>query len=50
MVTGFRNDEYFIPKIYKDSLYRHSTQLIKGVDEKGRLMLQSERIGVEEDE
>lgn len=50
MVTGFRSDEFFIPKVYKDSIYKHSTQLIKEVDEKGRLILQSERIGTEENE
>ena len=50
MVTGFRNDEFFIPKTYKDSIYKHSTQLITNVDEVGRLVLQSERVGAEENE
>ena len=50
LITGFRNEEFFIPKVYKDSIYKHSTQLIVNVDNKGRLILQSERIGADENE
>ena len=48
LITGFRRDEQFVPKKYNDSIYRHSVQLIKNIDENGMLELQSERIGQED--
>lgn len=50
LITGFRSDEFFIPKIYKDSIYKHSTQLILDLMDDGQLLLQSERIGNIDDE
>ena len=50
LITGFRSDEFFIPKIYKDSIYKHSTQLILDLMDDGQLLLQSERIGNVDDE
>lgn len=48
LITGFRRDEQFIPKKYKDSVYQHSVQLIIGIKNNGEnLILQSERIEVE---
>lgn len=45
LITGFRGDEYFIPKTYKDSIYKHSTQLILDLKDNGELLLQADRIG-----
>ena len=50
LITGFRSEEFFIPKIYKDSIYKHSTQLILSLKEDGQLLLQSERAGNINDE
>lgn len=50
MITGYRRDEQFIPKKYSDSIFKHSVQLIKDIDEEGILSLQSERIGQEKEE
>ena len=50
MVTGFRSGEQFIPKNYKDSIYKHSVQLIKGLDDKGILTLVSDRIDTDKEE
>ena len=47
LVTGFRRGENFVPRQYKDSLYRHSVQLIKGIDDNGDLEMVSDRIDVE---
>lgn len=46
MVTGFRRGEQFIPRKYKDSIYRHTIQLIKDISDDGTLSLQSERQGL----
>ena len=48
LVTGYRKEDQFIPKKYKDSIYQHSLQLIVDIDE-DELKLQTDRIG-EEDE
>jgi len=48
LITGYRRGERFFPKNYIDSVYKHSTQLIKSIDENGDLKLQSERINVDE--
>lgn len=50
LITGYRRDEQFIPKKYSDSIFKHSVQLIKDIDEEGILSLQSERIGQEKEE
>jgi len=48
LVTGYRRDDQFIPKKYIDSAYRHTLQLVKDIDDKGDLVLQTERIDVSE--
>jgi len=48
LVTGYRRDDQFVPKKYIDSAYRHTLQLIKDIDEKGDLVLQTERVDVDE--
>lgn len=50
MITGFRRDEQFVPRQYKDSVYKHSVQLIKDIDENGILQLISERAEVDNNE
>ena len=48
LVTGYRREDQFIPKKYKDSIYQHSLQLI--TDIKGdELELKTDRVG-EDDE
>lgn len=47
LITGFRREDQFIPKKYSDSVYKHSIQLIKSIDEDGKLVLQNEREGKE---
>lgn len=49
LVTGFRREEQFIPKNYKDSIFKHSVQLIKDINQVGELELQSERFGQDEE-
>lgn len=49
LITGCRREDMFIPKKYKDSVYRHSLQLITEIDGT-ELKLQSSRIGEEEEE
>jgi len=50
LVTGVRIGENFIAKNYKDSIYKHSVQLIKGIAEDGTLILVSDRAGVNREE
>ena len=40
----------FIPRQYKNSVYKHTVQLIDSIDENGELKLISERVGADEDE
>ena len=49
LVTGVRMEDQFIPRKYSDSIYKHTVQLIKDIDEKGALLLQSERYGTEKE-
>ena len=49
LVTGYRRDDQFIPKKYKDSAYKHSLQLIKEING-SEIRVQNTRIGEEEDE
>ena len=48
LVTGYRREDQFIPKKYRDSIYQHSLQLIVDIKDT-ELKLQTDRIG-EEDE
>ena len=50
LITGFRRDDQFVPRQYKDSIYKHTVQLIKSINEDGTLVLQSERAGSESEE
>lgn len=50
LITGFRREEQFVAKTYKNSIYKHSVQLIKSIDDKGILTLQSDRIDTENEE
>ena len=47
IVTGFRNEEYFIPRKYGDSIYNHTIRLIKNIDKDNNLIIQTERAGME---
>lgn len=49
LVTGYRREEQFIPKQYSDSVYKHSLQLITGIEDDGTLNLVSERAGNEDE-
>ena len=48
LVTGFRRGDNFIPKRYKGSVFSHSLQLIKNINDLGDLELQSERTKIDE--
>ena len=48
LITGFRREDQFVARRYANSLFRHSVQLIEGVDG-NRLILKSERTGAEEE-
>jgi len=43
LVTGFRRENQFIAKRYKDSVYTHTLVLIEDVKENGDLVLKLER-------
>lgn len=47
-ITGFRRGDNFHPKRYKNSIYQHTVQLIKEVKENGDLIMQSDRVKVED--
>lgn len=47
VIVGYRREDQFVPKIYKDSVYTHSVQLIKEITSDNQLILQSDRIGEE---
>jgi DNA polymerase III subunit alpha len=46
LITGFRRGNKFIPRTYRDSIYRKSVCLIDEVDESGNLHLITERLTV----
>ena len=46
IVAGIRRGDQFIPKVYKDTIYNHTVNLIKQVYDDGTLLLQSERVKV----
>ena len=48
LLTGYRRGDRFVPKKYGDSIYRHTVQLIKEIDEEGNLKIQSERVDINE--
>lgn len=50
LITGYRRDSQFIPRKYSDSIYKHSVQLIKGIDEDGSLRIVSDRADAEREE
>ena len=50
LITGYRRDEQFVPKKYGDSIFKHTVQLIKAINNDGTLVLQSERAGVDSEE
>ena len=48
LITGFRRGDTFVPKKYKNSIYRHTVQKIININSKGDLELQSDRVQIEE--
>lgn len=46
LIAGIRRDDQFYPMIYNDTIYKHTINLIKGVNNDGTLQLQVERIQV----
>lgn len=43
LITGFRRGNQFVPRVYRNSIYQHTTQLIESIDEEGNLKLKSQR-------
>lgn len=48
LVTGYRIDDIFKPKTYRDSVYRHSTALITDYTKEGGLAIRELRYGEKE--
>lgn len=48
IIAGYRDEDYFKPKKYFDSIYRHTICLIESVDQNGDLGLKLEREGGQE--
>lgn len=48
LITGFRREGNFFPKRYKNSVAQHTVQLIKEIKDNGDLILQSDRININE--
>lgn len=46
MFTGFRRGNQFVPRTYRNSIYRDSIVLINSIDENGDLSLTTERVQV----
>lgn len=46
LIAGIRRESQFVPLIYKDTIYKHTVNLIKEVHEDGTLLLQTERTKV----
>lgn len=44
LVVGYRKDKQFKPRVYKDTVYNHTIALIKDIDDKGNVLLQTERV------
>ena len=49
LISGIRRDDQFFPLIYKDTIYKHTVNLIKNVLPNGRMELQTERIQIEDE-
>lgn len=47
-ITGYRRDDKFFPKRYKNSIYQHTVQLITEVKDNGDIIFQSDRAKVED--
>ena len=45
IITGYRVDDGFKPKVYSDTIYSHTCSLINEIYEDGTLLIQSERNG-----
>lgn len=50
LITGFRREEQFVAKTYKNSTYKHSVQFIEDINKDGVLILKSERVNTESEE
>lgn len=48
LITGYRIDDKFYPKRYKNSILKHTVQLIDSIDDKGDLILISDRVKIED--
>ena len=46
LISGIRRDDQFWPMVYKDTIYKHTVNLITGVNNDGTLQLQVERTKV----
>ncbi|NRU52656.1 PHP domain-containing protein [Clostridium beijerinckii] len=46
-VTGFRRNDNFYPKRYKNSIYQHTVQLIKEIKDNGDMIFQSDRTRID---
>ncbi len=49
LISGIRRDDQFFPLIYKDTIYKHTVNLIKNILPNGRMELQTERIQIEDE-
>lgn len=47
LITGYRRDSQFVPHKYSDSIFKHSVQMIKDINEDGSLQLISDRVEVD---
>ena len=45
-VAGIRRDDQFWPMVYKDTIYKHTVNLIREIHDDGTLLLQAERTKV----
>lgn len=49
LITGFRREDNFFVKRYKNSVYQHALSKILDIDENGNLVLQSDRVNLNEE-
>ena len=47
LITGYRRDSQFVPHKYSDSIFKHSVQMIKDINDDGSLQLISDRVEVD---
>lgn len=45
-IQGIRRGDQFVPMVYKDTIYKHTVNLIQEVHEDGKILLQTERIKI----